>query len=278
MALMFGYYSNQTDRVGCALNAERETLTLADGQRSDGWGIGFYQGGEVLLRKRPQESRGSIDFVEMARDLHADVVIGHVRSATVGAARVENTHPFRYRHWLFAHNGTIERFASVRSRLLDSIPDFLRRNIRGETDSEHLFHLFLAFLFDAGKLEDPELDTAHAMETIRSSIALLDRLTSEVGHTQPAAFNVMATNGRILLASRRGLPLSYVRREGMRDCPLCRTPADRSDRQPKRVDHESLRYVLCASEAARTTPDWTEVPENSVVGVRRDLNVRVAAL
>src|SRR5207245_8791387 len=135
--------ANQADRVRCALSAERDVMAIPAGKPSDGWGVGFYQGGEVLLRKRPTEGR-PVDFIELTRDLRTDVMIGHVRAGSVGGQRVENTHPFRYRQWLFAHNGTLDRFSAMRPRLLESIPDFLRRNIRGETDSEHVFHLFLA--------------------------------------------------------------------------------------------------------------------------------------
>ena len=37
-------------------------------------------------------------------------MIGHVRAATVGNLRTENTHPFRYRQWLFAHTGTVDGY------------------------------------------------------------------------------------------------------------------------------------------------------------------------
>ena len=41
-------------------------LRVSTGAVPDGWGIGFYQAGEVLLRKRPMGAPGEVDFVEVA--------------------------------------------------------------------------------------------------------------------------------------------------------------------------------------------------------------------
>ena len=43
-------------------------------------------------------------------------------------------------------------FDSIRDRLVASVPEFLRSSIRGETDAEILFYVFLSFLHDAGRL------------------------------------------------------------------------------------------------------------------------------
>lgn len=277
MARLFGYLANQADRLPCALAEEKAVLRVDASAVPDGWGIGFYQAGEVLLRKRPLGVEGEVDFLELTKDLRSDALLGHVRAATVGNLRQENTHPFRYRQWLFAHSGTVERFVAVRGRILESMPEFLRRNIRGETDSEHLFHLFLAFLFDSGKLEDVDLDVGTAVDAMRTCLTLLDRIVAEVGGEQ-SGLNVVATNGRLMIATRRGRPLHIRRRHGIKDCTVCRPIAERSGRSTKSVDHDTLRYVIVASEATEVTTGWEEIPEGSIVGVRRDLETTIDRL
>src|SRR5438309_1031527 len=106
MSRLLAYIGNDPERVQCVLHPGRKLL-VADGAGADGWGVGFYQGGEVLLRRRPKPASGPVDFYDVAAELRTDVLIGHVRRATVGAAKNENTHPFRFRSWLFAHHGTI---------------------------------------------------------------------------------------------------------------------------------------------------------------------------
>jgi glutamine amidotransferase len=57
----------------------------------------------------------------------------------------------------------------VRERVLESTPAFLRRNIRGLSASEHFFHLFLAFLHDAGILDQPTPPPTAVHAALRNS-------------------------------------------------------------------------------------------------------------
>src|SRR5688572_851390 len=123
MARLFGLIGNRADLGGRVLAHESGALRVDARGGPLGWGLGFYQGGEVLMRRRPLDDRPVIELSELAGDVRADVLIGHVRAATVGALRTENTHPFRYRQWLFAQTGTIHRFDAVRDRLVSSVPE-----------------------------------------------------------------------------------------------------------------------------------------------------------
>lgn len=214
MARMFGFIGNRADLGARVLEANRALLKV---RRSEGeplgWGVGFYQAGEVLLRRRPIDDRAEIDLVEAAEDVRTDVMLGHVRRASVGALRTENTHPFRYRAWLFAQTGTIGGFERLRSRLLESQPEFLRRNVRGETDSECFFYLFLSFLHDAGHLDDAHVQSDHVAAALRASIALVDRLSAEEGHAENSG-DVLVTNGEQLIAVSRSGSVVFRRWKG----------------------------------------------------------------
>ena len=56
-------------------------------RRLTGWGVGFYQGGEVLLQRRPKQGVGPLDFYEVLRDVRTDVLVAHLRKASVGDAK-----------------------------------------------------------------------------------------------------------------------------------------------------------------------------------------------
>ena len=85
MARLFGMIGNRPDLGARALGVDADTLRARAKGSPLGWGIGFYQGGEVLMRRRPIDDRPEIDVAKLAADVRADVLIGHVRSATVGA-------------------------------------------------------------------------------------------------------------------------------------------------------------------------------------------------
>ena len=230
-----------------------------------GWGIGFYQGGEVLHKKRPRLEGAGPAWQQEAEDIRSDCVLMHLRQPTVGDFRAQNTHPFRMRQWIFAHIGTIPRFSAIRPRIYDSLPDFLQRNIRGTTDSEAFFHLILSFLHDAGQLANPDIDDRHGLAAIRSAAALIDRLGAEIG-TPPSTLNSVLTNGRKMFAFRRGAPMALVRRTGFHD-PRPGTP-------PTEASAGSLlRYVMIVSDGPETPRDWEDMAPDSIAVIDRNLDV-----
>jgi glutamine amidotransferase len=276
MGRLVAYVANDPDRVACALYAGRRQLVAvpeAGAPPFDSWGIGFHQGGEVLLQRRPKQPTEPLDFYQAARELRTDAFIAHARVGTVGKPKNENTHPFRFRSWLFAHHGTLPDWNAIAAPLVERIPDFLRRNIRGQTDSEHLFHLVLSFLHEANKLDDPNVSTA----TVRAAVGGALGVVAELAGAEAARASECAlamSNGSILVATRNGRPVLLARTQSVLDCPVCRETAPPSGKPPKRVDHEHLRSVcLIADTSGPTAAPWQEVPDRTFVSVNAELSV-----
>jgi len=270
MARLFAMIGNRPDLGPRVLATEGEALRARSKGSPLGWGIGFYQAGEVLMRRRPIDERPEIDIATWSADVRADVVVGHVRTATVGALRTENTHPFRYRQWMFAQTGTVTLFDQVRERLLASVPEFLRAGIRGDTDSELLFHVFLSFLHDAGRLNQGVDAPPMVRDALRSTIAVIDGLTAEVGG-EPAPLNLFVTNGEFVVAIHRAPPEREMR---------YRTYAGRSDAELLIGDDLALKrkipevagmhFVLLASDFDEPpSTRWKPVAQNAIVTLTR---------
>lgn len=286
MARLFGLIGNRADLAGRVLELEREALRVPPGVFSGGplsWGVGFYQGGDVLLRRRPNDERTTLDVSALAKDLRADLIVGHVRAATVGTSRTENTHPFRYREWLFAHTGSIHSYAAIRGRLLESIPEFLRKDIRGDTDSEVLFHVVLSFLHDAGRLQDGGTDPRTLIGALSSTASLIDHLIGEVGGRTGFPLNAVLANGELVAAIHRGDEndsnrMAYRIVHGRGDLDLL--VADDALRRVRLTDPGALRFTLLASDFAEaqlpdrpSTPGahaWTALPPRAIVVATRD--------
>ncbi|KYF79497.1 class II glutamine amidotransferase [Sorangium cellulosum] len=269
MARLVGFIGNRPDLGARAIELEDRALVVRRREGViPGWGVGFYQGGEILLKRRPIDDRPEISLVDMTRDVRADILVAHVRAATVGSLRTENTHPFRYRQWLFAHTGTVEGFARLRSQLSDSLPQFLQRDVRGETDSEILFHLFLSFLHDSNQLDRPTVDAASARAALRSSIALVDRLCAEEG-AGPSAMNIVVTNPEYLLVAHGGTPMAYRIYQGNED--MERLLSDGGLGRMRMPDYAASRLTLVASDFDddQAPAGWTPVGERAIVTFTR---------
>jgi predicted glutamine amidotransferase len=264
---------NRADLLAEAVRSEQDALMTPPPLPHDGWGVGFYQADEVLHKKHPQPSSEKPEWSVMLRGIRSHVAIAHVRDATVGPRRADNNHPFRMRQWLFAHAGMVEGFAAIQPRLLESMPDFLRRNVRGDTDSEHVFHVFLSFLHDAGQLDSMDVADQAVLAALRSAIALIDRLVSEVGAPK-SNLDLVLTNGRQLYALRRGTPMIYVERDRL-SLPDAEEGTTRSTPRPM----ESVRYVLVANVAdAVAPPEFHSFDDGQLIAVDRDLRVTSYAL
>jgi predicted glutamine amidotransferase len=270
MARLFAMIGNRPDLGPRVLAADGEALRARSKGSPLGWGIGFYQAGEVLMRRRPIDERPEIDIAAWSADVRADLVIGHVRSATVGALRTENTHPFRYRQWMFAQTGTVTLFDQVRERLLASVPEFLRAGIRGDTDSELLFHVFLSFLHDAGRLNQGVDDPPMVREALRSTITVIDGMTAEVGG-DPAPLNLVVTNGDFVVAIHRATDdreMRYRTYAGRGDAELL--IGDDLALKRKIPEVAGMHFVLLASDfddppSAR----WKPIAQHAIVTLTR---------
>ena len=112
----------------------------------DGWGLGYYPGGEpsASVLKEPSPRSGSIrsELVKAWEHLESSVFVLHIRQATWGAISDANTQPFvrtfAGRDYLFGHSG------SLRDRL--SLPTETSPAFEpvGSTDTELVFCQLLA--------------------------------------------------------------------------------------------------------------------------------------
>jgi predicted glutamine amidotransferase len=267
MARLFGLIGNRADLAGKVLAFEGDVLRVRSRGHQLGWGVGFYQAGEVLMRRRPIDDREEIDLAKLAADVRADVLIGHVRSATVGALRTENTHPFRYRQWLFAQTGTIAQFEHVRERLLQSVPEFLRGGIRGETDSEILFHVFLSFLHDKGQLNDAVVEPQVVRDALRSCLALVDGMTAEIG-ADPGATNVLVANGEYMVAAHRNQKMGVRVFSGKNDADAI--IGDDTMLRRKTPELSQMHFTLLASDFDdEPSARWKAIPDRAIVTLTR---------
>lgn len=271
MSHLVAYLGNEPEHLACALVSARAALSSPAAPGRGGWGLGFVQGGEVLLQKRPRAEGADIDFFTLAKNLRADAFIARGGMSEEIPGSAEDTDPFRFRWWLMGSVGHPEGLDRVRDKVLTSVPEFLRRNIRGRSPGELLFHLFLAFLHDAGVLESQLVDPEPVGRALRESSAFLDRLLTDAG-AEPARMALVVTNGRCLVARSAGFPIQFLSTNGIMDCTVCRQErALHTTGDGRRLAHEGLRaVVLEADPISPTRPGWTQVPTGSTLLVAPD--------
>jgi glutamine amidotransferase len=241
MCRLFGQLAAAHRTASEPLCSAENALRTQSHLHPHGWGIAWYGATGPRVRRGVMAAHADLDFVRAGRRARSRIVLAHVRDASVGRVALENTHPFVEGPWVFAHNGTVARYRrsrTVREALLAAISPGRRQGLRGETDSERCFQIFLSRLdLRAGRGPASVADVRTALaETVALVCTIADR--GELRST----LNFLVSDGRLLCACRHGKPLHVSTEAG------------------------GGRIFAVASEPIGRS-GWEAVPEGGFVGV-----------
>ena len=164
----------------------------AETTNGDGVGVGWYDNQpEPGVFHSVEPAWHDRNLRQLARHVSSRLVFAHIRASSGSPVQQTNCHPFRYRNWLWMHNGVVREFARVKRDLVLEVDPALYPNIQGSTDSELLFHLALTF----GLQDDPPSAVARA-------VGLVESLGARLGVSRPIQMTVATTDGETTWAFR----------------------------------------------------------------------------
>jgi glutamine amidotransferase len=227
----------------------------AEATNGDGFGVGWYGGGDSPgVFRSIEPAWNDRNLHELAAQVRSARVFAHIRAAIGSPVQQTNCHPFRTGNWLFMHNGYIEGFKEMKRDLAMAVEPDLFGDIEGTTDTEVL--LFLARTF--GLEEDPPAAVARA-------VGVVEETARRHGITFPVQMTVATTDGETTWAFRyssegRSRSLFHntdvtTLREQHPDNPMLRELSD----DARLVVSEPLGGLRGA---------WREVPEATCIVVR----------
>jgi len=157
------------------------------------------------IYKKPHISKQDPDVDQVLETVaESPVILGHIRSAAKGmAVAYENTHPFHYKNQVFMHNGQIHGFTPlIRLALVKHILPKFRPSIKGTTDSEVLFYLFLTCLEKT--TEQMKSEKMHIKDSAKSLIEAFQRTISILKNAGIHEFagNIVFANKTHILVTR----------------------------------------------------------------------------
>jgi predicted glutamine amidotransferase len=234
-------------------HAEERTVPL----NGDGFGVAWYVphvSERPALFKDVAPAWNSQNLLEIARVSSSHCVLAHVRAASPGnPVQQLNCHPFAHGRLSFMHNGGLAGFDAYRRRLLEGLSDTAFRAIRGSTDTEHAFAVFIDYQV-RGVRTSVVADLADAMQ---DTLDHLEDLRISAGVAEPSYYNFVVSDGTCLVATRHGSPgggdpASLYYTTG-RDMHL----ENGHYQLDSDLDHN---VVLVASERLNADPSWQPVP------------------
>ena len=173
-----------------------------------------------------------------------ELTIGHIRKKCPdypGHISLQNTHPFSYKNHIMLHNGFLHDIDKHPTKYKGWVAPDLKKHIKGETDSEILFYIYLTFLRKHGSRKH-RVGGLYMIEALREVLAKF----AEEGHEVSA--NLVVSDGRFILVTR------YL----WTDVKKHKTPQHAL----------SLYYDVCDGiviSSEPLTPEYRVIPENTAL-------------
>jgi glutamine amidotransferase len=280
MCRFIAYVGNEILLADLVINPENSLIRQSYKSRErseplngDGFGVGWYTpdlAEDPCVFKSISPAWSNSNLLSIADHVRSGCFFAHVRAASPGMAVSEtNCHPFQIGRYLWMHNGSIQGFTRIRRRLCDSLPDDLYDAVKGTTDSEHAFAVFLDVL--SNKV-DPSPSAVR--DALIKTICKLEEWVRESGAAGPSIYNFAVTDGKTLAAVRyvsdpEVEPISlYFSKRGEYRC--CRGKAEIGESR-----FEQSGIIVASERLTENNDDWVRVAPNHVLTVDSCLNAKV---
>ncbi len=249
MCRLLGYCSRGSASVAGLLSGDglRAFTALSD-FHADGWGMAWYGTGGLRIRKSARRAAAEPDYARLAERPLGDLGLVHLRWATPGLGiGHDNSHPFRYGPYAFAHNGAIH----PQDRLGEMLPAEWEKRLAGTTDSErYLLHLMWRLEARRGDMIAAAADTVASIAG-RYAVNSLNAVV-----LSPATMYVIAWHDPVRI------PVGELRRRG-----LGSTPEELAGYF--HLAYRATQDAVVAASSGWPQPGWTLLPSGSVLTVDR---------
>lgn len=164
-----------------------------------------------------------------------------------------------YKNWMFMHNGWIPSFENVKRDFLNLLDDDLYKWVKGSTDSELIFALFLQL---AKKQHKTPIDI---VTVLQETFTLIISMIKTQQNKSIAHLNICISDGKRVVASRY-CNSKYVKPETMYV-------------HINKQDKTEVQSVIVASEKlTKSRKDWKLIPSNNCVSIGPDLDPSIHPL
>lgn len=240
----------------------------------DGFGISWYIPDIDNLPgvfKSIQPAWNNINLEMLSKKILSGCFLAHVRAASKGGISYFNTHPFTFKEYSFMHNGIIGGFEKIRRSIHCELSEEIYNWVKGQTDSELFFALYLDLLQKSNK----EFNAQSSLEVFKEAVALILQLKKKFDVSETTTLiNSVISDGKNLFVFRY---VSSATKEANSLYYSCGHQLAYKDgysyMQPSEKENSG---VLIASESLTACKTgWQKVPQNHVLIVSENLDITI---
>lgn len=243
---LVGILSNRPDRLRSCLSDPKLSALLPPARPNTAFGLVFFQGDELLHKKRPvEEATPVLGFV--GDEVVTDSALLAYDQHELQGFHAPDVAPFRFKRWALGATGLSTSDERARDALGATLPDFLQRTISGGSMEEVAFACVLSRLHEASVLEDADAPVQTLVSALVAVRALLEPLVSN-------PFALLLSNGVRVASAAKDLELVGLERR----------PGTLESTRPG----PELRFTAIVIDAARVAEGL------STLVIDRDLGLR----
>jgi predicted glutamine amidotransferase len=212
---------------------------------ADGFGVGWFQNdmNDPCIYISTNTPWSDINIKRLSKYIDSKLIFTHIRAIkplSISIVHEYNCHPFSHKNFMFMHNGDLKNFIDFKKKIINDISDDIYKIIKGNTDSEYAFGLFLnlleeKFFLNGGFLE-PNIFKSKIIELIKNLI--------KYGNNEPMSMNFAFTDGKTVVSTR------FIN----------------SDEEPPSLYYRILNNnIIISSEPIDYDESWNYIEKNSIV-------------
>lgn len=169
---------------------------------ADGFGLGWY---DHSIDETPgifrsyQPAWNDLNLKNLTSKVKSKCFFAHIRAASQGGVALDNCHPFAFQKMMFMHNGNIQNFNAIKRQLRRQLDDDIYEWLKGQTDSEHFFALFVQ------TMRDNKIDSLSPELFYQALVLTIERINFLLQSTKTTALvflNIAITDGFRVIVCR----------------------------------------------------------------------------
>lgn len=237
----------------------------------DGFGLAWYnqdisQDPAVFVSTMP--AWNDLNLKRITHVIESPCFFAHIRAALENGVSLYNCHPFQFENMVMMHNGGVGGFSVIKQKLLALITEPFFQNIKGNTDSEVIFALWLSFYYNTKRTME---DMVRAWQQVLEVILALQ---NQHGIEKRTFINSVITDGKRMIGLRYStntdecLSMYYAAGQSFE-------PEDDDFKMHKSIDDQPQSIIVASEKLSGHQEDWNEMPKQHFIMVDEDKSVHL---
>lgn len=247
----------------------------------DGSGIAWYtdQYDTPCIYKTIKPPWDDLNLLNLCGYVESFLLFSHIRGikpfSKNSIVHDYNCHPFSYKNLLWMHNGDIENILDIKKFIYSNIDDEFLINIKGNTDSEYCFAIFLNYLKKKNNTLMNNKSIYYSISDLTDAMRLTIYKVNQLTKSISSSMNFFFTDGNTIIASRY---LNSINEDPPSLYYSTGSEYIYNSKKEKAYINDannSKKCIIIASEPIHNKKeDWNLIPKNIIVSVdeNNDIN------